>query len=1068
MTKDYDNLVWDMSSLMWTCLLAGKDGENGYSVPHPDKEGQTVYVNGFEFGYENAMNSIESVLKKFNAVPSDILMVFEGANAKTLRSGIYAGYKGGRDKIEEQYVEFNKACELIKSVLLSLGATAVKQDGMEGDDVIAYLAETLPTKKLIVSNDGDMLKLYSNTTDVYIGGNLNTNKYGIFDFKYITVYKAIVGDSSDKIPGAYNFGPKKFEDLFIMFDDEGLGLLEDLIVNKQLEKLEEDVPSMKNLQRIIDDKEAVYISYDLARFYTSKVNTMRMPLQWEVGMVHPDPEFKDDRFTHWYAQIKGVSADNYETSLKHFKQHAPRSGFISLDIETSTNEESDEWMDAKQKKGGGEAEERSGVDVLGSELTGVGITYGDNMQYSLYFSVNHADTNNCTSEQVRLAVASIPKDKKIVVHNASFELSVLYQEWAEKQSDNGYEGFLPNIEDTTIMASYVDENDRRGLKHLSLKILGYVQTTYAEVTKGRKMNELTLREVLGYGTDDTICTAAIYNHFKLVMNLEHTYEVYQEVEVSPAYLTALAFVQGTAMSMERMLEMEAADDVTYDKAWALIRTFLIEKGWEGTVYVPYEESAANIKAAYELVTGEKLDTQVRTPSKLFALIREAGQETLAQFLEANTSVDEYLKPFFKGEPELNMGSPKQLQTFLYELMGLPIRLRNPATDAMRAAGIKLGGAKTDDLAIQFAMKYDIDMGFNLYLEALQSIKTVSTRRSLYYRPYRFVQHWKDGKVHAQANQCQTNTRRYSFSSPNLQQLPKKDEGKQFREIIIPHKKTAVIVSMDFSGQELRVIADRSQDQGMLDCFVGENKKDMHSMTGAGIAAKLGHDVDYDGFVANVKNIDKAVAEVFKEIRASGKKVNFTTEYGAQAKKLSETMLITEKEAQAYIDAKLAAFPRAEKWKKEVIALAKECGYSFTLMGAKRHLGPLLLSRDRFEASKAERQAVNFEIQSSSAEMTKLAMGKLWDSRIYQRYDARFIAPIHDELVSSVVAEQCYDFICEKHAAMVAPYANMGVPIVSEISLGPNFGIQIEVGETPNREVIENALRSLGLLEKLAA
>ncbi|MDI1360630.1 DNA polymerase [Methylotenera sp.] len=1068
MSKEYDYLIWDVSSLMWTGLLAGKDTENGYNVPHPDKEGVKVYVNGGDFGYENAMNSIQAVLKQYNAVPSDVLLVFEGENAKMLRTNIYADYKGGRDKIEEQYTEFNKACELMRSVLLDLGATAVKQDGMEADDVINYLSLTLPGKKLVISNDGDMTKLQTETCDTLIGGNFNTNKYGIFPPKYVTVYKALVGDSSDNIKGAYKFGEKKFEDLYVAFDDDGLELMEGLILNKELEKLEEDLAACKHLQLIMDDKEAVYVSYDLARFYPEKVNTMRRPLQWQVGMVKPNSEWVDDRFTRWYAQIKGVTADNYDTSVKHALQHFKVSPIVSLDIETSTSEESDDWMDAKQKKSGVE-EERSGVDVFGSDLTGVGITYGDNMQYSLYFSVNHKDTNNCTSEQVRQLVAQIPKNIKTVVHNASFELSVLYQEWADAQKDNGWEGFLPNIEDTTIMASYVDENDSRGLKKLSAKVLGYTQTTYAEVTQGRKMSELTLDEVLSYGTDDTICTAAIYNHFKMIMGMEETYHIYQQVEISPAYLTALAFVQGTPISMERMLEMEAADNVRYEKAWILIRDLLIAKGWEGTVYQPYEESAAAIKEAYLLVTGTKLESQVRTPSKLFALIREAGQDTLADILEANKGVDAYLKPYFKGEPELNMGSPKQLATFLYEFLGLPIRLRNAATDAMKAKGIREGNPQTDDLAIQFALKYDIDMGVNEYLEAIQSMKTVNTRRGLYYKPYKFFQHWKDGNVHAQANQCQTNTRRYSFSSPNLQQLPKKDEGKQFREIIIPHKKNAVIVSMDFSGQELRVIANQSRDQGMLDCFIGDNKKDMHSMTAAGIATKSGWEVSYEDFQASRKSPDKAVAAKAKDFRDIGKKVNFTTEYGAQAKKLSETLLVTEKEAQQYIDAKLAAFPRAEKWKKEVIAAAKICGLSFTLMGARRHLGPAFLSSDRFESSKAERQAVNFEIQGSSAEMTKLAMGRFWDTRLFQRYDARFIAPIHDENVASVVVdEHTYDFICEMHAAMIAPYGGMTVPIVSEISLGPNFGIQIELGEVPDRELIENALRSLGYMEKLAA
>lgn len=1063
MNKIYDHLIYDMSSLVWTCLLAGVDNENGYDVPDPYKEGKTIKINSYEFGYENAMNSVQATLKKFNAVPSDLILVFEGENAKLLRTSIFEGYKAGRDRAEESYVEFNKACDLIKKVLMQLGATAVKQSGMEGDDVVAYLAKTLPGKVVVISNDGDFLRMNSDTVDTYIGGNLNENKYGPFPFQYVTVYKALVGDTSDKIKGAHLFGEKKFIDLYVTFGDDGLELMEQLIIDKKLEDLAEDVASLKALQKIIDDKESVYTSYACAKFYPEKVNTHRNPLQWEVGMVHPDPEFRDDRFTHWYSQVKGVTADNYNISVAHALKHFEYSPFVSLDIETSTSQESDDWMDAKQKKGGVAEEERSGVDVFGSDLTGVGITYGDNMQYSLYFSVDHADTKNCTSEQVRALVAKIPKHLKTVVHNASFELSVLHQAWADKQMDNGFEGFLPNIEDTTIMASYVDENDSRGLKKLSARYLNYIQTTYQEVTQGRKMNELTLKEVLHYGSDDTICTAAIYNFFKMILKLEATYDIYQKVEVSPAYLTALAFVQGTPISLERMLELEAADDITYEKSWAIIRDLLISKGWEGTVYHPYEETAANIKAAYLLKNGVPLETQVRTPSKLFALIREAGDDTLADILEQKTGVDGYLKTFFKGEPEFNMGSPKQLQTLMYDTLGLPIRLRNPVTDAARAAGERLGSAKTDDLAMQFALKYDIDMGVNPVIEALQAMKTITTRRGLYYKPYKFVKSWKDGKVHAQANQSQTNTRRYSFSSPNLQQLPKKDEGKQFREIIIPHKKNAVIVSLDFAGQELRVIADGSKDQNMLDCFVGDNLKDLHSLTASGIAVKTGWDVSYDEFVAALRGKDKELANKAKDLRAIGKKVNFSSEYGAMAKKISETLLITEKEAQTYLDAKYAAFPRSEAWKKELIALAKLTGYSYTMMGAKRHLGALLASRDRFESSKAERQAVNFKIQSSSAEMSKMAMARFWESRLYQRYDARFIAPIHDEMVSSVVAEQAYDFIVEKYNAMVAPYGGMTVPIVASISLGPNFGIQFECGEVPDRQTIEGALRDFGYL-----
>ena len=318
---------------------------------------------------------------------------------------------------------------------------------------------------------------------------------------------------------------------------------------------------------------------------------------------------------------------------------------------------------------------------------------------------------------------------------------------------------------------------------------------------------------------------------------------------------------------------------------------------------------------------------------------------------------------------------------------------------------------------------------------------------------------------------------------NLQQQPKhaKVEGypSRFREVVRPHRRGAVVVSMDFQAQELRVIADYSQDKNMLACYVGENKKDMHALTALGILMKkdatiirtviagMGErpaDEDMDelrySIFTGFEHGTPDEKRIYKLFRSLGKKVNFTTEYGAAAPKLAATMLIDEDTAQDYIDAREAAFPRAAEWKREVVEEAKTFGFVRTKLGAVRHLAELLNSDDRFTASKAERQAVNVQIQGSSAEMTKKAEGRMWREGLVYDFDAVCYGPIHDETVFSVAITDLLPFLQRGHACMIENYADMQVPIESSISFGPNFGVQIEIGSLPTAEAVEKGLAAM--------
>lgn len=1072
-------LVFDMSSVLWTCLRAGKSGEFGKEVDH---NGKKVWVNGWQHGYENAINHMVTTFNTANLRPVDAILVFEGKSSKSRRLMIDQSYKASRgDKPQYEYEQFQILRDKLGSVFRGLGANAVYQDFVEGDDVIGWLARNTEEDMLIDSNDGDLAVLsgvndYGANVVVQARGKVG-NPFGEFPVKYITLYKALVGDSSDNIKGCPGFGPAAWTELLTGFGEQGLEDLHNLLVTKgSLDDLAEDAESDKLVARIYAQRDTVVRSWKLATIHHEWINTLQNRLVWTVGMVGEAPEHPDERLVHWYGKKYLVTAKNFAQVSAWAKPKIEASEFCGLDIETSTGEDSDAWA---EQITGGDAR-KTVVDVLDSKLTGLSITFGANREITLYFSVDHADTDNIPSETLKEFILGCHTTWAIQ-NAAGFELPVLKLNWGV---------FLPNVLDTRIEACYVDENrDSHGLKQLSKDWLGYDQTTYEAVTTveetledgsvrtvQKKMRELTAQHVFDYACDDTITCSAIHTWTKLLMQLEHQYDVYLGVEIDAMYMGAQGFLNGANISRKRLAELTEEDDKVYDAAWGDFSKKLVEWGWAGTVPPTYTKSisAAEAKEAFAIVAGEALDTRARLIPKLAEAARAQNQLVYAALLENCIASDEgaerftnWVRTHFKGQPEWK-SSPAQKGKVMYERLGLPIRLRNPATDIMKSKGITEGNPKTDALSIAYALKFDVadNEDIKKTLHQLQEMQIVSTRRGLYYKPYPDLIHWLTNKVHSSIQQSSTNTRRATAAKPNVQQMSKhpKAEGEtpKLREIIVPHKKNAVVVSFDFAAQELRVIADYSRDENMLACFVGNSLKDMHSLTAVGILQRMGGqyaNITYEEFMANLKSPDKATAEFFKEIRALGKKVNFTTEYGAMAPKLAQTLIILEDEAQAYIDAKEAAFPGARVWKDSVIEEAKQYGIVRTMEGAVRHLADALTSDDRYESSKAERQAVNFKVQSSSAEMAKKAIGRMWQEGIQDRFDCRYYFPVHDEVVWSCAIEDLFEFVPAVHACMVAPYGGMTVPIVSSIAFGRSFGPadQIEIGEAPTREAIQAGL-----------
>lgn len=1067
-------IFFDMASVMWTGLRAGKDVE-GVEVVH---NGKTMLVNSAGYGYENCVNHIVSALKRWNLTPKDMVMVFEGKDSKKRRCMILTEYKAKRDdnKCPEMYVQYNLLKEQLMQVFRDLGAIAVTQNFVEGDDVLAWLAQNTEEDCVVSTNDNDLITLngvnaYGAKCMVAINGEVGLNKYGEFDFALVTLYKSLVGDSSDNVSGVRGFGPAAFLNLMARYGEDGLYELMSLIEEGKRDELAvlAKENSCKLLQKIVDNWDDVVKSYRVVLLHPEWVNTVRQPLEWMPGMVKA--ECSDERLRQWRAQSRLVTAGNYGQAVKFMQSKFNDTPFFTLDFETTTPPESDDWLEQRGKKG---------VDVIASTIVSMSIAFGSNLQYGYYISVDHSETDNCSMEQLAELLELLPRDKLVAAHNAAgFELPVAYNAFNERWKDNGWRGFIPNMVDTRIAATFEDENrPSQGLKTLTKSLFGYEQATYEQTTtksgvvgtltggvvtkryevedvawetRQYKMHELNAVEVTAYGMDDSYTAGALWNYFKLFMQLDHTYEAFLRLEQKPMYLSALAYVQGLDVDIPRLRELEVADKKLSETCWAEVEAFLIEKGWDGVSCPVFDElTPANIKQAVEVVLGQELKSMVRTQSKLAVLIGQIDHDdapTLAKFVADNRVdlVNAMVASRYKGKPNFNVGSPKQLAILLYEVMGLPIRLRNKATEAMRATGNKLGNPRTDDSAIDMAIKFgDAKEREASVLKSLLEMKSCNTRNGLYWSSYPGMIHWATAKIHPELRQSSTNTRRWTGSTPNIQQMQSDTGG--VRSVIVAEK-GRVFVSLDFSSQEVRQVASYSEDPALLSCYIGDHKRDTHSIVGARVAG-----VSYEDFITMRKSEDPLVAAKAAAIRQIAKVVLFATLYGAAAPKIAETLGIQGDEAQTYIDAIFNEFPEVKKWKQESEDMAETLGYVTIAGGTKRNLAKLVTSTDKWEASKALRQAGNARIQGAGANQVKMVMSSVWDSNLLETTSLRWKFPCHDEITFTVHPEDATSTIEKLHTMMTQDFLG-NVPSESSIGVGLSYGAL---------EELEKKLAALGV------
>jgi len=309
--------------------------------------------------------------------------------------------------------------------------------------------------------------------------------------------------------------------------------------------------------------------------------------------------------------------------------------------------------------------------------------------------------------------------------------------------------------------------------------------------------------------------------------------------------------------------------------------------------------------------------------------------------------------------EFNLNSPKQLGTILFEKLGLKGG-KKTKTGYSTAADV-LEKMKTSHPVVEKILEYrQLAKLKSTYADGLLAVMDEGTQ-----------------KIYSTFNQTITATGRISSTEPNLQNIPIRLElGRELRKVFIPESAEYCFLDADYSQIELRVLAHISGDETLIYAF--NHDQDIHRLT----ASQVFH-VPFD--------------EVTSVQRSSAKAVNFGIVYGIGSFSLSQDLGITRKEAEAYIAAYFAKYPKIKAYLDKTVKTATENGYVSTLWNRRRAM-PELQSGNFIQRAFGERVAMNMPIQGTAADIIKIAMVKVHRALKDGGFRSRLILQVHDELL----------------------------------------------------------------------
>ena len=857
------------------------------------------------------LNMLRRLMDQYR--PKNMAVVFD-APGGSFRNKIYPEYKANRPPMDE---ELRCQIQPLHDIIKAMGLPLIIETGVEADDVIGTLAKQATEQgmtTLISTGDKDMAQLVDDhvtlintmsdkTTDV----DGVVEKFGVKPEQIID-YLALVGDSSDNIPGVPKCGPKtaakwlgQYESLdnLMAHADEIKGK-----VGEYLRESLEQLPLARELATIKLDVELELRPKQL-RPADADISALKQHYSWleskrlldslgETPATEPEAEAPEP-IQGDYSTI--LDKDSFEAWVTRLEQ----AELFAFDTETNS------------------------LDYMQADL--VGLSFAIEPGEAAYVPVAHNYPGapeqlerDYVLQRLKPLLEDVSRPK--VGQNLKYDMSVLAR----------YDIEMQGIAFDTMLESYVLDStaSRHDMDSLSKNYLGHATIKYEDVAgKGAKQltfDQVPLEQAGPYAAEDADITLRL--HHRLCPDLEK----------------------------ERALNSVFSE-----------------------MEMPLVPVLSRIERTGVLIDSVMLNQQSqRFAEKLHELEQHSYEIAGRSF---------------------NLGSPKQIGAIFFDELEMPIISKTPK-----------GAPSTAESVLQELA----DMDYELPAVILEH-RGLSKLKSTYTDKLPEMVDRDSGRVHTSYHQAVAATGRLSSSSPNLQNIPvRNEEGRLIRQAFIPEDGYRMVAA-DYSQIELRIMAHLSGDKGLLDAFASGT--DIHQATAAEV---FGADLD----------------KVTADQRRSAKAVNFGLIYGMSAFGLSRQLNVDRSTAQSYIDLYFERYPGVKEFMDATREDAHDKGYVETVFGRRLYL-PEINAKNQQRRAAAERTAINAPMQGTASDIIKLAMLAV-DSWIEsENPGVKMIMQVHDELVFEIKQEEL-DSSCEKIRSFMEGAAELRVPLVVDVGVGDNW------------------------------
>ena len=901
--------------------------------------------------------------------PTHLAVVFDKSE-QTFRTKLYPDYKAHRpDPPDDLRPQF----PLIRDAVRAFDLPSIEMLGYEADDLIAtYVREARAAGATvtIVASDKDLMQLvgdgvvlYDTMKDRRIDIPEVIEKFGVPPGKVIEV-QALIGDSTDNVPGVPGIGPKTAAQLISEYGD-----LETLLLRAS------EIKQDKRRQALIDNADKARLSKQLVTL-DDRVK-LEVPLA-DLAVHEPDYKrlvsfLKAMEFTtlvRRVAEACGIDASQIESDA------TVRAGAIPLRRDTETAPavpEGPAYEDAPAEPRSGTSLPLHGGRMNRNKSAGAGAAASKAGDFS---QTPQALVEACTQAARR---DKVDRGRYGIVRDVA-----RLNEWVARARELGLVAI--DTETTTLdpmqatlcgvslavapsEACYVPLAHRVGGEKGSLFAGNLAPDQIPEPEAIAALKPLLEdRGVLKIGQnlkfdwqifglrgvdlapyDDTMLMSYVLDAGRSDHGLDPLSQRYFDhttIDFNEVTKLGKSRISFEAVDIARAAEYAAEDaDVTL-RLWRVLTPRLVAEGMT-SVYETLERPLLAVLGRMER-RGIAIDPKV--------LSRMSGE-----FAQRAGALEAEIKELAGGP--LNPGSPKQVADFLFGKLNLP-GARKTKTGAWSTSASVL-----DDLA---------EAGYELP-QRLLDWRQITKLKSTYTDALPGFVNPTTHRVHTSYALASTTTGRLSSSEPNLQNIPiRTEEGRKIRRAFIADPGTK-LVSADYSQIELRLLAEIADIPALKQAF--RDGLDIHAMTAS------------EMFGVPVKDMPP-------DVRRRAKAINFGIIYGISAFGLANQLGIAREEAGAYIRKYFERFPGIRAYMDETKAFCKQNGYVLTLFGRKCHYPDIVNSNPSIRAFN-ERAAINARLQGTAADIIRRAMIRMDAALQRHRLNAQMLLQVHDELIFEV-------------------------------------------------------------------